>query len=51
MKILFFKNLKKLGYRYLIFNKRNKNDKKLLDHFKDTIYQKMLLVKLIKKPI
>ena len=42
IKVSFFKNLQKLGYRYFNVYKRNSKIKKLLDPFNNTIYPIML---------
>ena len=37
----FFKNIKKLGYKYFKINKRDLNDKKIIKSFSNIIHRKM----------
>ena len=49
MKILFFKNLKKLGYRYFDIYNRNLNDKKIIQSFQQRYLPKGVTGKLDQK--
>ena len=49
MKILFFKNLRKLGYRYFDIHNRNLNDKKIIQSFQQRYLPKGVTGKLDQK--
>ena len=49
MKSLFFKNLRKLGYRYFDIHNRNLNDKKIIQPFQQRYLPKGVTGKLDQK--